>query len=492
MSNYTSPIQETSYLSVPGVAHYRMIMRKMFIENEHMHSRLYKEEIMKLVKEDSDFENYTMEDLKQDLEQLVVWNNLIAIQDPGIVHTIAEYKNKQYRYSMSEKAVEIERLTIRLENINIESANLSVNYFYRIDEALKNAENVFNQSSQEINEWWHLLQEDFQRLNQNYKGYLMDFYNSDTRALLQSVEFILHKDRFIQYLNNFIKQMQFQSRKIRARIISIGTIFNEDFIDKIVQSELEIPRIGKKEQSKEVLRNNICSKWISLERWFISIDGQKPECDRILEITNEIIRSLIDNANMIVQMNNYGVSRKDDYKHFIEMFLHCDTLNDAHCLSAHIFGIQKLQHFKVENILDTENTKVSSYTKDENLVKLESHSRTYKEKKQKEGILDQSMMKMIARIEYEDKIKKNEELLNIYIKNNKLVISDIKETIPSELRKSILTWISNANMNTSKIGSTEFGKKFKLVKDEGTCTLHCVDGDITMPKYTLEFEYEDD
>lgn len=100
------------------------------------------------------------------------------------------------------------------------------------------------------------------------------------------------------------------------------------------------------------------------------------------------------------------------------------------------------------------------------------------------------MMKMIARIEYEDKIKKNEELLNIYIKNNKLVISDIKETIPSELRKSILTWISNANMNTSKIGSTEFGKKFKLVKDEGTCTLHCIDGDITMPKYTLEFEYE--
>ena len=220
MSNYTSPIQETSYLSVPGVAHYRTIMRKMFIENEHMHSRLYKEEIMKLIKEDSDFENYTMEDLKQDLDQLVVWNNLIAIQDPGIVHTIAEYKNKQYRYSMSEKAVEIERLTIRLENINIESANLSVNYFYRIDEALKNAENVFNQSLQEINEWWHLLQDDFQRLNQNYKGYLMDFYNSDTRTLLQSVEFILHKDRFIQYLNNFIKQMQFQSRKIRARIIA--------------------------------------------------------------------------------------------------------------------------------------------------------------------------------------------------------------------------------------------------------------------------------
>ena len=33
MASYTNSIQETSYLSVPGVAHYRTIMRKMFIEN---------------------------------------------------------------------------------------------------------------------------------------------------------------------------------------------------------------------------------------------------------------------------------------------------------------------------------------------------------------------------------------------------------------------------------------------------------------------------
>ena len=35
----------------------------------------------------------------------------IPIQDPGKVYTIADYKNKQYRYTMSEYAGEIERLT---------------------------------------------------------------------------------------------------------------------------------------------------------------------------------------------------------------------------------------------------------------------------------------------------------------------------------------------------------------------------------------------
>ena len=142
MATYTQPILETSYLSAQDAVHYRAIMRKMFIENEHMHYRLYKEDIFKLVKQDPDFYEYTIDQLKQDLDQLVNWNNLIAVQDPGIVHTIAEYKNKQYRYSMSERAVEIERLTLRLENLNIEASSLSTNHFLRIDEALKNAEDI--------------------------------------------------------------------------------------------------------------------------------------------------------------------------------------------------------------------------------------------------------------------------------------------------------------------------------------------------------------
>ncbi len=58
-----------------------------------------------------------MEQLVQDLEALVKWKNLTPIQDPGKVYTIADYKNKQYRYTMSEYAVEIERLTVRLENL---------------------------------------------------------------------------------------------------------------------------------------------------------------------------------------------------------------------------------------------------------------------------------------------------------------------------------------------------------------------------------------
>ena len=61
-----------------------------------------------------------MDQLKQDLNALVEWKNLTPLQDPKRVYTIADYKNKQFRYSMSEYAVEVERLTVRLENFILE------------------------------------------------------------------------------------------------------------------------------------------------------------------------------------------------------------------------------------------------------------------------------------------------------------------------------------------------------------------------------------
>ena len=106
------------------------IMRCFYREYEKMHFQLYKEDIFQFLKEDDAFELYSMEQLVQDLEALVKWKNLTPIQDPGKVYTIADYKNKQYRYTMSEYAVEIERLTVRLENLFLESGNLSTNFSF--------------------------------------------------------------------------------------------------------------------------------------------------------------------------------------------------------------------------------------------------------------------------------------------------------------------------------------------------------------------------
>lgn len=275
---YLEPINETSYLSVPNAQVYRKIMRCFYREYEKMNFQLYKEDVFKVLKEDELFEDYSMDQLVLDLNALVKWKNLTPIQDPGRVYTIADYKNKQYQYTMSEYAVEIERLTVRLENLFLESGNLSTNFFVRLEKSLEETENIRNASLKEVNEWWRLLQEDFKRLNQNYQDYLRDFYSGKSEQLMKSVEFIVHKDKFIKYLNEFVQELQRHSRRIEQILRKNLPLMENEILEKVIESELDIPHAlleihGNAEPS---IRENVQGKWNSLKNWFI--DSSKREC----------------------------------------------------------------------------------------------------------------------------------------------------------------------------------------------------------------------
>ena len=484
------PIHETSYLSVPNAYIYRKIMRCFFREYEKMHFQLYKEDIFRLIKQDEAFADYSMEQLEPDLEALVKWKNLTPIQDPGRVYTIADYKNKQYRYTMSEYAVEIERLTVRLENIFLESGNLSTNFFVRLENSLEDAESMEYAGLKAVNEWWSMLQEDFKRLNQNYQDYLRDFYSTKTDHLMKTVEFVIHKDKFIKYLNEFIQELQHHSRRIEQILVRIMPIMENSILEKVVQSELDIPHAlleihGNAELS---IRENVVGKWNSLKNWFIDSEGHECECKKVLKSTNDVIRSIIQNAALIVQIQNWGISRKDDYRKFMELFLKCEDLEEAHRLSAHVFGIQNIQHFKTNEPREEDAINSSVYEEDPAAFLLKPHTRTYREKKDRHGFADKSLEKMMQRESYLRSARQQKEIEMRYIKNNRIIFSEIEEVISESTRNTFLQWITQANMNSQKKGRTEYGQEYRLIQKKGSCVLKCEDGLLTMPAYILEFK----
>lgn len=487
---YFEPINETSYLSVPNAPVYRKIMRCFYREYEKMHFQMYKEDIFRLLKQDEAFAAYTIEQLMADLEALVRWKNLTPIQDPGRVYTIADYKNKQYRYTMSEYAVEIERLTVRLENLFLESGNLSTNFFVRLEKSLQKADEIKDGSLKEVNEWWGLLQEDFKRLNQNYQDYLRDFYSGKTEQLMKSVEFVVHKDKFIKYLNEFVQELQRHSKRIEQILADNTAVVEEHILERVIQSELDIPHAvlqlhGNAEPS---IRDNVMGKWDSLKNWFIDSQGNECECKKVLKITNDVIRSIIQNAALIVQLQNGGISRKDDYRKFLELFLKCEDLEEAHKLSAHVFGVQKIQHFKTLEPREGDVINDSIYKSEPAVFLLKPHTRAYREKKDRRGFTDKSLEKYIQREKYLQKIKRQKEMVMYYIRDNKITFSEIEDVISEETRITFLQWITQANMDSRKMGRTEYGQEYRLTRTKGQCMLKCEDGDLVMPAFVLEFK----
>ncbi len=454
-----------------------------------MHFQLYKEDVLELLRRQGEFADYTMAQLLQDLDALVGWKNLTPLQDPRKVYTIADYKNKQYRYTMSEYAVEIERLTVRLENLFLESGNLSTNLFRRLADNLEEAQALDGRKGKEINEWWNNLQEDFKRLNQNYQDYLREFYSGRAEKLLKSVEFIIHKDRFISYLKEFVQEMQVYSGRIAGIIRRRESVIENSLLEKVVLSEMEIPRAlsERGEKREEEIRDQIHGKWESLKGWFLPGDGRECESAKVLAITNDIIRSIIQNAALIVQLQNWGVSRKEDYRNMVQMFLNCETMEDAHKLSAHLFGIQHIEHFKIRDERETDSINQSVYEESAAQVFLKPHTRTYREKKDRTGFTDKSLEKLSQRIQYLKRIENERREMMGYIKDGKLEVATITEVVPQSVRQTLLQWISQAALSPSGRGRTEYGQEFVLKRGKGDCVLRCEDGDLKLPTYTLWF-----
>lgn len=485
-------IRETSYLSTGNTPQYRRIMRIFFREYEKMHFQLYKEEVMELIKEYPEFSDYTMEQLKTDLSALVEWKNLIPIQDPKRVYTIEDYKNKQYRYSMSEFAVEIERLTVKLETLFVESGSLSSSYFVRIEDAISKVESIRRFSLKEVNEWWHNLQEDFRRLNQNYQDYLREFYSGKSEKILKSVEFVLHKDRFITYLKEFVQELQVKGLRMEALMKKIPEKMEIEILEKVVKSELDIPHAmpNVMESMEEYIRENIYGKWDALKRWFLPSEGRPSECSRVLAITDEVIRKIIQNAALIVQLQNWGISRKDDYKKFISLFLECDDLEEADKLAAHIFGIQHIRHYKINGDRSTDNINTSVFDEQPMEYALKPRTRSYRPRVDRTGFENKALEKFAQRNQYLKKVEEDKKLVLRYMEGNFLNLEKINEIISVETRNTLLRWISVANLNSQKKGRTEYGQEYRLIRKNKTCVLKCEDGELTMPLYIFEFTEE--
>ena len=483
-------IGEASYLSVPNASVYRKIMRYFYQEYERMHFRLYKEDLFDLLKEDGDFSDYSMKQLEADLEALVKWKNLTPIQDPGRVYTIADYKNKQYRYTMSEYAVEIERLTVRLENVFVESGSLSTNFFVRLEKSLEDTERMSHASLKEVHEWWSLLQEDFKRLNQNYKDYLRDFYSGKADRLMKSVEFVLHKDKFVKYLNEFVQELQHHAKRIGQLLLLHIPLIESEILARVVAGELDIPHALAEtgETTETSIRETVAGRWESLKNWFLDAQGRECEYRRVLRITNDIIRSIIQNAALIVQIQNWGISRKDDYRKFLELFLKCEDLDEAHRLSAHVFGIQNIRHLKTNEPREEDAINRSIYEEAPAAFLLKPHTRGYHEKKDRRGFSDRSLEKLMQRENYMRYMEQQKEIVMRYIKDGRVIFSEIDEVISEATRAILLQWIAQANMSSEHTGRTEYGQEYKLIRKAGNCVLHCEDGDLTMPAYILEFE----
>ena len=484
-------VPEASYLTAENAWRYRAIMRTFYLESQKAHIRLNKTELLALLRADSHFIEYTMEQLEQDLNALCNWRNLVPIQDPHRPTSIAEYKNKQFSYSKQQTAYEIERMTLSLENLNLRTSILSSQLFERILDTLDRIARQANQDSRTLNQLWDQLQQDFRRLTNRYQDYLRDFYSSHAKHILQTTEFLPYKDKVVRYLQEFVLELQRYAEKIRRVLMALPPEQVERILQEVYTTQLQEGEgrlIQRTEDYPEQLREEVYGFWAGFYHWFVPAENGHSDSQHVLELANEIIQRILMNAELILQAHSGGANRKVEYKKFLELFAACPTIKDAQCLSGMVFGAQRAAHLtgiEPEDIYETS----SCYDEQPFLYQLRNRRRPGRPPREKSFFEDKSIQKAAQRQAYLQKKHALLTQLQKLIQKKRLDFSMLDEPITPEIRMILLNWVVKANANTSKCARTEFGQAYRLTCATGqSCVLHCTDGDLTMPAYCLEFE----
>ena len=484
------PVLEAKYLNVENTDRYRPIIRLFYLKYEKLKYWLYQEEVFEELKEDPSFAEYTMIQCQQDLAALASWGNLVTIQDTRKVSSIEEFKNKKFRYQLSETAVEVERMVIRVENLFIEGSSLEPTLLERLRISLEKMEEMASRNEEKLYGWWNDLNNDFIRLNQNYQDYIRDLNSVRAEEMMHTKQFLVFKDRLIEYLRSFIKGLQRNVGVIEESLCMQKEEMKNQVFEKVVDYELSIPRMDV-EVSKEMIWQKVKGRYQSIYDWFVGKEGQENEAGKLFDATNDIIRRITRYAAQLSEKNALGANRKEEYRKVAELFLQCQDMEEAHKMSAMVFGMECPQHIAGDLVRETDSMNIGVYEEQPMEISLKPRIRTYREKSRRSAIRESAEQKQETRRKMLEKQREEMEKLQALEVNGRIHFGELPVLEP-RIREILLKWLSDAMESADFSARTDDGRRYILDRSRAdeTCVVHCLDGNFTMPDLSIVFQEE--
>ncbi|WP_106496593.1 TIGR02677 family protein [Lentibacillus sp. Marseille-P4043] len=484
-------VTEASYLTAEKAWSYRAILRYFFIQHERMREFLFPEEIYAYLKDLQGFGDYTEEQLHQDLDQLVKWNNLIARQEMGRAHTIEEFKKKKFRYQCTPYTVEFERMLVEMEKGGeVFGGSLEKKEFERLYQALVEVESILKKDSlppaDECSQLWNDVFTYFRAITKNTSDYIAHINSEEAEERMQTESFLAYKDQFTTYLRDFIIGLKQTALKIQQLLEIVTSEQLTPLINQVIIHQQQVPRfedlgLDEREQVDEQQQ-----KWQTLITWFLGNVHGESEYEMLELRTNEQIRRITRVVQRLGERHQYFRSRKKDYLHLAKWFDSFDTVKEAHELSAVAFGVFHTRHLFSDHV-PTDDIYTDIWDEQPITHETKPRIRNYREKTRAGAIVSQQQKKEAARQEYlRDKLAE-QEALEKYMQGNEIRL-DALPVIETHVRKMLLGWIGKAMAKKDHTFKTEHGRNVKvLVAKDERILLHAEDGVMEMPAVTFQF-----
>ena len=485
-------IEETAYLNATNnVGRYRLIMQYFFNQHRQMNMLLYRDDVLGYMQKELEA-SYGEREVDQDLEQLYQWGNLSRRQEMGEPKSIEEYKNRRYRYQITEISIQIEEMLERLQAVSGRNqGSLDKNIF---QEFLKQVTKLNGSELFDEEETYQLWEEivrlfsSIQRNTSNYMGYLS---NEAIDNYMQTEKFLVYKDQFVQYLRDFIVAVQDIQYQIEYQLMQISENAQHSLFESVLAHERKIPRIDEVPVDRERIKSEVIGIFHSMKRWFIDSGEKDSEFSVLIRLTEQMIRKMTGLIQQLSGQFKQYQSRRKDYLKIAQWFDEAESLDEGAARFASIFGSMTWKHYYgIEPVEGTKNEDI--WTLQPEVLPLESRSRkqmvsqrmiTYTVDRELKELQSQRIAE--EKRDLQDKIEE-------YIHDGEIQLVEGLQ-ISSEIRGIFLQWISNSLSNDRSaledegIIMTDLGYQLAIrIYPETRITIFSEDGSLEMPQVIMK------
>lgn len=477
------PVDETSYLTAQNAERYRAVMRYMYVQHQRMKYWIRKEEIYFFMKNYEIFSDYTMEDCQNDLKVLSEKKNLVAMQDTAKASPLEEFKNKRFKYKLSDFSIELERLLERMESFAGVKGSLEPRLFERIFEYIGKLEKLRTKPADMAAQWWRKLNRVFEDINKEYTDYISTLQSAKVESLMSTEGFLVYKDKLMNYLNQFINQLFQYQPVIEQQIVSLQQESVDTVLQNIIAHELSDPK-NFMITDEAVLGEDVRNKWNNICKWFVNSE-EESEAKALIEATTEIIRKITSYVLRIIENRNIAHNRKEEHKYLARLFADL-SIEECAKLSSVTFGLFDIKQIKGDYSRESENIYLSVADTAPFNVMLKSRSRSFRERLRPNPVKEDKALREKAYEEYQSRKQKEQALLEEISKGGRICF-DGMPVLTQEVRKQLLLWLQRG-MN-GKTARTDTGISYQVVLADKNkrCILKCTDGELDMPAYEIIF-----
>ncbi|MCR4426635.1 MAG: DUF2397 domain-containing protein, partial [Firmicutes bacterium] len=160
-------------------------------------------------------------------------------------------------------------------------------------------------------------------------------------------------------LRSIISSLQRTSAKIEEVLQNTEDEAVRSLASQVADHQLSVPRMDAR-PSKPDLENTLLGQWHGLKDWFLGVGGRESDPSYLQNETNETIRRITRFAQRLGERNQNIRSRYSDYLYLADWFSRLESIEEAHRLSACVFGVPNTRHFVADSPASEDIHKVDS------------------------------------------------------------------------------------------------------------------------------------